>query len=112
MMEKKNRVPRYHIEKRASLPWYMSLLIRLLSILAAFLVCALLTMIITGVKPGDFLSTMIYGSFGTPRKMWITAQNIAVLLCISLAVTPSFLMKFWNEGADGQILMGCLASSA
>ena len=111
-MEKKNRVPRFHIEKRASLPWHISLLIRLLSILAAFVVCALLTMIITGVKPGDFLSTMVYGSFGTPRKMWITAQNVAVLLCISLAVTPSFLMKFWNEGADGQILMGCLASSA
>ncbi|MBP0969771.1 MAG: ABC transporter permease [Oscillospiraceae bacterium] len=111
-MDKRNRAPRFHIERRASLPWHKSLAVRLLSILAAFIVCAILTMIITGVKPVAFLSTMVYGSFGTPRKMWITAQNIAVLLCISLAVTPSFLMKFWNEGADGQILMGCLASSA
>lgn len=111
-MDRKNRSPRFHIERRASLPWHKSLAVRLLSILAAFIVCALLTMIITGVNPGDFISTMFYGSFGTPRKMWITAQNVAVLLCISLAVTPSFLMKFWNEGADGQILMGCLASSA
>ncbi len=111
-MEKNNKVPRFHIERRASLPWHISLGIRLLSIVAAFAVCALLTMIITGVDPVSFTSTMFYGSFGTPRKMWITAQNVAVLLCISLAVTPSFLMKFWNEGADGQILMGCLASSA
>ena len=111
-MERKNRPPRFHIERRASLPWHLSLAIRLLSILAAFIVCAVLTMVITGVRPAEFLSTIIYGSFGTPRKMWITAQNVAVLLCISLAVTPSFLMKFWNEGADGQILMGCLASSA
>ncbi len=111
-MEKKNRTPRFHIEKRASLPWHKSLGIRLLSIVAAFIVCSLLTMIITGVDPLNFLSTMIYGSFGTPRKIWITSQNIAILLCISLAVTPSFLMKFWNEGADGQILMACLASAA
>ena len=111
-MQKKSLGTRFHIEKRASLPWHQSLIIRLLSVVAAFLVCALLTMIITGVDPASFISTMFYGSFGTPRKMWITAQNIAVLLCISLAVTPSFLMKFWNEGADGQILMASLASAA
>jgi len=109
---KHNRIPRFHLERRAALPWYMGLAVRLLAIVFGFFVCAILTMVITGVSPGDFISTMIYGSFGTPRKIWITSQNLAVLLCISLAVTPAFLMKFWNEGADGQILMACIVSSA
>ena len=65
MMERKNRPPRFHIERRASLPWHLSLAIRLLSILAAFIFCAILTMVITGVRPAEFLSTIVYGSFGT-----------------------------------------------
>ena len=37
---------------------------------------------------------------------------MAVLLCISLAVTPAFKMRFWNIGAEGQTLAGCLATTA
>ena len=36
---------------------------------------------------------------------------IPVLLGISLAVTPAFKMRFWNIGAEGQVLIGCLAST-
>ena len=35
-----------------------------------------------------------------------------VVLCISLAVTPAFKMRFWNIGGEGQTLMGCLASAS
>lgn len=34
------------------------------------------------------------------------------MLCVAVAVTPAFKMKFWNIGAEGQILMGCVASAA
>ena len=54
---------------------------------------------------------MIEGSFGSERKIWILLQNLAMLLCISLAVTPAFKMKFWNIGAEGQVLMGGLATA-
>ena len=33
-----------------------------------------------------------------------------MLLCISLAITPAFKMRFWNTGAEGQVLIGMLAS--
>ena len=46
------------------------------------------------------------------RKTWVTFQNLAVLLGISLAVTPAFKMRFWNIGAEGQVLIGCLATAA
>ena len=34
------------------------------------------------------------------------------MLCISLAVTPAFKMRFWNIGAEGQVLAGSLAVAA
>ena len=39
-------------------------------------------------------------------------QNLAILLCISLAVTPAFKMRCWNIGAEGQVLAGALAVAA
>ena len=39
-------------------------------------------------------------------------QNLAILLCVSLAVTPAFKMRFWNVGGEGQILIGGLATAA
>ena len=42
----------------------------------------------------------------------VLLQNISMLLCISLAVTPAFRMRFWNVGGEGQALMGCWASAA
>ena len=38
-------------------------------------------------------------------------QNVAILLCISLAVTPAFKMHFWNTGAEGQTLIAALATA-
>ncbi len=37
-------------------------------------------------------------------------KDAAVLLCIALAITPAFKMRFWNIGAEGQVLMGALCS--
>ena len=39
-------------------------------------------------------------------------QGLAMLLCVSLAVTPAFKMRFWNIGAEGQVLIGGLAAAA
>ena len=35
-----------------------------------------------------------------------------VLLCISIGLAPAFKMKFWNIGAEGQILIGGACSAA
>lgn len=54
---------------------------------------------------------MIDGAVGTSRLTWNLLQNTAILLCVSLAVTPAFKMKFWNIGGEGQILVGGLATA-
>ncbi len=102
----------FHISKRDALPWYQRVLIRGGAILLALIVCALVTMLLTGENPISIYGTIFYGAFGTARKSWVTFQNLAVLLGISLAVTPAFKMRFWNIGAEGQVLIGCLATAA
>lgn len=47
---------------------------------------------------------------GNTTMLWKYLQEIAILLALSLALTPAFKMKFWNCGAEGQALMGGLAS--
>ncbi len=111
-MNKQNNAPLFHIVKRGALPWYQAWGIRAAAIVLALLFCALVTSLTTGENPLQVYSTMIYGAVGTPRKIWILGQNIALLLCISLAVTPAFRMRFWNIGGEGQVLAGALAAAA
>ena len=104
--------PRVHLVKRDALPWWKSWLIRIIAVIVALVVCGVITLLVTGKNPISVYVTMIDGCFGTARRTWNLFQNLAILLCISLAVTPAFKMKFWNTGAEGQVLMGCLATAA
>ncbi|MBR3327698.1 MAG: ABC transporter permease [Atopobiaceae bacterium] len=101
-----------HVVKRKPMPLAQSLAIRLGVIALALVVCGVITMFATGLNPIDVYATMIQGSFGSQRKIWILLQDTALLLCVSLALTPAFRMKFWNLGGEGQVLMGALASAA
>ena len=102
----------FHISKRDALPLPKALLIRGGILLLALVFCGLITTLLTGQDPIAVYGTILKGAFGTSRKIWVTGQNVAVLLGISLAVTPAFKMRFWNIGAEGQVLIGCLATAA
>ena len=107
-----NKERHFHISRRKELPWYRAWAIRGAAIVLALLVCALVTMLLTGEDPLRIYATMFAGAFGTARKAWVLGQNLAILLCISLAVTPAFRMRFWNIGAEGQVLISALACAA
>lgn len=111
-MHNQKGMPLFHITKRKVLPWYGAWLIRGAAILMALVVCAVVTTALTGENPIEIYKTIWKGAFGTQRKIWILGQNIAILLCVSLAVTPAFKMHFWNVGGEGQILIGGLATAA
>lgn len=108
----KVREPLFHIVKRPTIPMWKSWMIRAIAILAAFLVCGIITFLLVERNPIDMYISMFRGSFGSSRKIWKLVKDVAILLCISLAVTPAFRMKFWNIGAEGQVLVGCLATTA
>ncbi len=111
-MKNKTHTPLFHVAKRAALPWYGSWAIRGGAIVLALIVCAFITSLVTGENPIQVYVAIFNGSFGTSRKVWVLLQNIAMLLCVSLAVTPAFRMRCWNLGAEGQALIGALAAAA
>lgn len=104
------REPLFHLAKRDNLPPYKALLIRLAAIVVGLLIVCLFGLLIVGWDPMRIINTMLDGTFGTPNRRWDLFEKTAILLCISLAVTPAFRMRFWNIGAEGQTLIACLAS--
>lgn len=104
--------PLFHIIKRTAMPKWQSWIVRIVSVLAALIVCGVVTVLLTGEDPIQVYVKMVEGAIGTERRIWTLAQNTAMLLCVALAVTPAFKMKFWNIGAEGQVLAGGLASAA
>ncbi len=110
--------PLFHITKRDDVTFMKSALIHLAGIVIALLLSSILIVSITGLNPAELFKSMFEGVIGTPiansglNKKYMESVHIAaILLCISLAVTPAFKMKFWNIGAEGQVLMGCLSSA-
>ena len=108
----KTKEPLFHISKRGEMPWYFGWGIRAAAILLALVVCGVISTLITGENPLQIYATIIDGSFGSSRKIWVLLQNTAILLCVALALTPAFKMKFWNIGGEGQALAGALAAAA
>lgn len=100
------------ISKRGAVSRKRNIAIRLAAIVLAIIVCAVITMATTGTDPLAVFSAFINGSFGSERKLWIFLQDTAILLIISLAVTPAFKMHCWNLGAEGQVLAGAMAAAA
>ena len=108
--------PLFHVVKRDDMSAWQAWLIRGATILIGFVVVGLLSMMISGRSFGEVYETIFKGVFGTLFKngrttmLWKYLQEIAILLCLALALTPAFKMKFWNCGAEGQALMGGLAA--
>ena len=108
--------PLFHLAKRSNVNPVVAMGIRLAAIVLGLVVCGLVAFMLieklqnNPEKIGDFYYSFIKGSFTTERKLWKFLKNMAVLQCISLAVTPAFRMRFWNIGAEGQTLMGVLGA--
>lgn len=119
---KKHHEPLFHIAKRDDMPGWKAWLIRLAAILVGFLAMSfVLTALCNAsfdkaVSFGDVMDRLQLSVFGRlfaggkATQFWGFLQQTAILLCLSLALTPAFRMKFWNCGAEGQALFGGLCS--
>ncbi|MBQ8503431.1 MAG: ABC transporter permease [Clostridia bacterium] len=108
----KKHEPLIRLSKNDDLAPWKAWCIRLGAVAVSILLCAGIVVLLTDINPIEFFKEMIDGSFGSTRKFFKMLQEVAILLCISLAVTPAFKMKFWNTGAEGQVLVGALATAA
>lgn len=104
--------PLMHISKRDGIEPYKAWLIRLAAVLISLIVCAGVIFALTGLNPIEVYKGVFDGAVGTKRRVWMTIRDTLVLLCIAIGITPAFKMRFWNIGAEGQVLIGCLATAA
>lgn len=112
MKVKTSKEPLMRIVKRTDLSKKLALGIRAGGVLLALVACGLALILITSGKISfsEVYSEMIEGAFGTARRFKITLRDTCALLCLAVALTPAFKMRFWNIGAEGQALIGALAS--
>lgn len=111
-MKAETREPLIHISKRSGVSSGKAWGIRGIALLAALLFCGLITLLVTGLNPIEFYVTMARETFKSPRLVWVLFRDLSMLLCVALAVTPAFRMRFWNIGGEGQILVGALATAS
>ena len=113
--QKKTREPLLHIVKRDDITPGKAWLIRIAAILVGMLLTGIVSCVLTGESLFSVFETMFRGAFGRIFEgkttiLWRFLKDAAILLCLALAVTPAFRMRFWNCGAEGQALIGGLAA--
>ena len=104
--------PRVRIVRRDGIVFWKAWLIRLAAVALSLVVCALLIFLIVRLNPLAVYTSMFEGAFGNPMRSWVTIRNAMTLLCIGVALAPAFKMRFWNIGAEGQLLVGGIATAA
>ncbi len=99
----------FHITRRVNIPTWQKVTTQVVAGVIALLLCGIVSQAVGG-NMGKFFAELFKGAFGTPRRILNLFKSLSLLLLVALAVTPAFKMKFWNIGAEGQVLMGALFS--
>lgn len=107
-----HKEPFMRIAKRDSISISRGLLIRLAGLVLALAVSAIVIYAIVKLNPLKVYGAMFEGNFGTEKRMWVTLRDMVMLLCVGIGLAPAFKMRFWNIGAEGQILVGGIATAA
>lgn len=106
MSKSNTKNPLIRISKRDGVSLKEKIGIRALGILLALIFSGILIFIITKINPVKVYTIMVEGAFGTRTRAWATVKEMLVLTVIAVGLAPAFKMKFWNVGAEGQVLIG------
>lgn len=113
MEHKKAHEPLLRMAKRGTaLPGWKAWGIRLIGFLLSLVACALLIVSVVHISPLKVYGTIINAALGDKTSAWVTTRDAMTMLCIAVGLAPAFKMKFWNIGAEGQILVGGIATAA
>lgn len=104
--------PLFHIAKTSDMPLWQTVLIKAGALAAGLLLSAIICGAVSDNNPLEFFPNLIKGAFGSERKIGVFFRDMALLLCVALALLPAFKMKFWNLGGNGQIMIGCIVTMA
>ena len=101
----------FRLEARTSTPAWFNLALPLLAIGATLLLCSGL-IALAGAGVIEAYGVMFSASLGDSYAITETLVRAAPMIFTGLAVAVAFRAKFWNIGAEGQLLAGAVASCA
>ncbi len=67
--------------------------------------------LLLGHNPLSVYISMIEGAFGSIYRITETIRKAIPLIITSLGISLAFRLKFWNIGAEGQIMMGAFGAT-
>lgn len=103
--------PIFRIVKRDTIPTWKAWGIRLAAVVLALVLSGLFIFAVTKLNPAAVYQAMFQGAFGSERNTWVTIRDAMTLLCIGVGLAPAFKMRFWNIGAEGQVLVGGICTA-
>ena len=107
MTMKFKREPLFHVVKKTEISYGKAILLSLLAMAIAIVAGGIFILAI-GENPFQIYGTIIQGAFRSKLAVRGTVKLAIPLLIASLGITPAFQMRFWNIGAEGQIIMGSI----
>ena len=109
-MNNKNE-PLLRIAKRDGITRSKAYTVRIIAVLLSLIVSGIFIFAVTKLNPIAVYEAIFDGAFGSPRRSWVTVRDTMMLLCIGIGLAPAFKMKFWNIGAEGQVLVGGIVTA-
>ncbi len=101
---------RLRLEVRETTPAWLRLLLPVASIAATLLLCSGLV-VLAGASVKTAYSHLLLSAFDSRFNFVETLVKAAPIAFTGLAVAIAFRAKFWNIGAEGQLLAGAMAAA-
>lgn len=111
MNAKSTREPLFRMVKRGAVSSQKAWSIRGLAFLFSLVAGGLLILLL-GHNPLSVYQSMAIGAWGSKTVTYETIKIAVPLLITAIGISFAFKMKFWNIGAEGQILVGAVAAGA
>ena len=108
---KKHTEPLLRVIKSEGMTRSRRWLVRFIAVAASLVVSGILIVLLAGINPLKVYATMFAASFKSPRVVWNLLRDSSTLLLLGVGLAPAFAMKFWNIGAEGQMLVGGIATA-
>jgi simple sugar transport system permease protein len=101
---------RFRLERRQDTPAALQIAIPILSVVVALILCAALVWL-AGADVVEAYGLLLFSTFRSGYDVQDTLVKAAPLLFTGLAVVVAFRAKFWNIGAEGQLMAGAIAAA-
>lgn len=111
-MEQKTvtKEPLFRVIKRTELTRNQTIILRTIALILSVAAGGLFILML-GYNPFVIYGTIVSGAFRSTMAIQATIKIMIPLFISSLGVTLAFKMKFWNIGAEGQIIFGAICAT-